>query len=63
MSKKISILVIFVIITGVFCADISAQNRKSVSANEVNGTFRYNFTGKYREFSNQVFLLKIIYLV
>ena len=34
-------------------------NRKSVSATEVNGTFRMNFTGKYREFWNDIKILAL----
>lgn len=35
-----------------FASDADAQ-RKSVSAAEVTGTFRMNFTGKFRKFANE----------
>ena len=59
MSKKISILVLFVIIAGVFCADISAQNRKAVSAKEVNGTYRDYFEGKFKGNFNEIKIFAI----
>lgn len=34
-------------------------SRASVSAAEVNGTFRMNFTGKYRDFSNDIKILAL----
>lgn len=38
----------------------AAQNaRKSVGAAEVNGTFRYNFTGPYRGSSNEIKILAL----
>ncbi|HRI02217.1 MAG TPA: hypothetical protein PLL77_00625 [Pyrinomonadaceae bacterium] len=60
MRKSIfSMLVVFGI-TCVFAVAASAQtSRSSVSAAEVNGTFRMNFQGKFRKFSNDVKILDL----
>ncbi len=42
-----------------FSSAMSAQSRASVSAAEVNGTFRMNFSGKFKEFSNDVKILAL----
>ena len=43
-----------------FAAAASAQNsRPSVSASEVNGTFRMNFTGKFKASSNDIKILAL----
>jgi hypothetical protein len=59
MSKKILILSFLLAITGFFCFDAKAQNRDSVSAKEVNGTFQYKFKGKFKDFSNQIKILAL----
>ncbi len=42
-----------------FSAGVAAQSRASVSAAEVNGTFRMSFTGKFKDFSNEVKILAL----
>ncbi|CAN5425811.1 hypothetical protein BH10ACI2_BH10ACI2_12550 [soil metagenome] len=43
-----------------FCSFAVAQtSRASVSAAEVNGTFRYNFTGKFKGTSNEIKILAL----
>lgn len=38
-----------------YASDLTAQSpRASVSASEVNGTFRYSFKGKYKDSSNEI---------
>ncbi len=59
MLKKILISIFFLLITGFFCFDVNAQNRASVSAKEVNGTFQSKFTGKFKEFSNEIKILAL----
>ena len=36
-----------------------AQSRKAVAASEVNGTFRMNFTGKFKNNSNEIKILAL----
>ncbi len=58
MRKSIFSMLVVLGLTVVFAFGASAQNsRKSVSAVEVNGTFRMNFQGKFRKFSNEVKIL------
>ncbi len=59
MFKKFLVLIVFAIVSSVFCIKTSAQNRKSVSASEVNGTFRYDFTGKFKGSSNEIKILAL----
>lgn len=40
-------------------AAVAQTSRKSVSAAEVNGTFKMNFSGKFRKFSNEIKLLAL----
>lgn len=56
---KIIILVLCsVVFTGLAAQSLSAQtSRKRVSATEVNGTFRMNFKGKFRDSSNEIKIL------
>jgi hypothetical protein len=39
--------------------EISAQNRKSVGASEVNGTFRSYFDGKFKDNYNEIKILAL----
>jgi hypothetical protein len=39
--------------------EAAAQNRKSVSAAEVNGTFRSNFTGRFKGSYNEIKILAL----
>jgi hypothetical protein len=49
-----------IIITGFCSVNLCAQAaRASVSASEVNGTFRYYFKGKYKESSNRIKILAL----
>ena len=58
MRKSIFSMLVVLGLTLVFAFGASAQtSRKSVSAAEVNGTFRMNFQGKFRKFSNEVKIL------
>ncbi len=59
MLKKILISSFFLAITLFFCFDVKAQTRASVSAKEVNGTFRFNFTGKFKGNSNEIKILAL----
>ncbi len=59
MLRKFLTLSFFLAITGIFCFEANAQNRDSVSAKEVNGTFRYNFTGKFKGNSNEIKILAL----
>jgi hypothetical protein len=51
MMKKL--LFICVILTSVGVTSVFAQ-RKAVSGAEVTGTFKYNFVGKFKDFSNEI---------
>lgn len=60
MRKSIFSVFVMLGFTFVFVFGASAQtSRKSVSASEVNGTFRMNFQGKFRKFSNEVKILAL----
>jgi len=60
MQKSIFSLFVVFGLTIVFALGASAQtSRKSVSAAEVNGTFRMNFQGKFRKFSNTIKILAL----
>ncbi len=48
--------IVFLMLVSTFSA---AQSRKSVSAAEVNGSFKMSFTGKYRDFSNDIKILAL----
>ena len=54
---KLLALTSFVFLCSV--VNVSAQDRKAVGAAEVNGTFRFNFSSKYREFSNEIKILAL----
>lgn len=60
MRKSIYLMLCVLGLAFVFAFGASAQtSRKSVSAAEVNGTFRMNFQGKFRKFSNEVKILAL----
>lgn len=59
MSKNFLILIFALIISGIFSLDAKAQTRDSVSAKEVNGTFQYKFTGKFKGNSNEIKILAL----
>jgi hypothetical protein len=59
MLRKIVIFVSIAVVTSLFSFTANAQNRKSVSASEVNGTYRFNFTGKYKGSSNEIKMLAL----
>ncbi len=52
-------LLIFTALTAVCLVTNAFGQRKSVSAKEVNGTFKMNYTGKAKDFSNQIDILAI----
>src|SRR5688500_4045695 len=60
MTKKL-LGIAAVLMFAAFCAsELFAQtSRASVPASEVNGTFRYNFTGKYRGSSSEIKILAL----
>lgn len=52
MARSIGIMLCALVL---LCASAAAQTgRKSVPASEVNGTFRMNFTGKFKGSSNEI---------
>lgn len=59
MNKSLTRLTIVFAVITLFSASAAAQSRSSVSAAEVNGTFRMNFSGKYKEFSNDIKILAL----
>ena len=60
MKLRIAPLLLIVGVLLSAATDISAQStRASVSASEVNGTFRMNFRGKFKDLSNEVKLLAL----
>jgi hypothetical protein len=60
MRKQINCLIFAFSCLMLFSAASAAQtSRPSVSAAEVNGTFRMNFKGKFKQFSNDVKILAL----
>ena len=60
MRKQLSCLILVVASLMLFSSVAAAQtSRASVSAAEVNGTFRMNFKGKFKQFSNEVKILAL----
>jgi hypothetical protein len=60
MPKKPVLILVVLAFTSVFAVSILGQtSRKSVTAAEVTGTFRHNFTGKFRGNSNEIRILSI----
>lgn len=59
MFRKMLILLAFTAVCFLFCLDVFAQDRKSVSAGEVNGTFQFSFKGKYKDFKNEIKILAL----
>lgn len=53
LRKSFIISTLFIAFIAVFAADADAQ-RKAVSGKEVTGTFKYEFTGKYKGSSNEI---------
>lgn len=51
------ILALFLLMLG--AAPAASQTRTSVSASEVNGTFKMNFAGKFRDLSNDLKILAL----
>ncbi|MCO5334508.1 MAG: hypothetical protein M9893_10970 [Pyrinomonadaceae bacterium] len=54
MRSKILAAFVISVCTVLFAADAAAQKRASVSGPEVTGTFRMNFTGKFKGNSNEI---------
>jgi hypothetical protein len=52
-------LLIFATMITICLATDTFGQRKSVSAKEVNGTFKMNYTGKAKDFSNQIDILAV----
>ena len=60
MRKSIFSMLVVLGFTLVFACEMNAQtSRQSVSAAAVNGTFRMNFQGKFRQFSNDIKILAL----
>lgn len=59
MYKNFCVLLVFAVVSVVFCVETLAQDRKSVSAKEVNGTFRSYFSGKFKGNSNEIKILAL----
>lgn len=59
MRKRISALIFALSCLMLFSGVAAAQARASVSAGEVNGTFRMNFSGKYKGNSNEIKILAL----
>lgn len=57
---KIFLIAVFALALACVCVfDAKAQTRNSVSAKEVNGTFQYKFTGKFKGSSNEIKILAL----
>ncbi|MEQ1604015.1 MAG: hypothetical protein ABL999_04030 [Pyrinomonadaceae bacterium] len=59
MRKRISAVIFAFSCLMLFSGAAAAQSRASVPAAEVNGTFRMNFTGKYKGSSNEIKILAL----
>jgi len=60
MRKKLPCLLFGVLFMMLLSSIAAAQtSRESVSAAEVNGTFKMNFKGKYKSFSNELKILAL----
>lgn len=60
MAKKLlSMTAAVVFAAGCAAESFSQASRASVPASEVNGTFRYNFTGKYKGSSSEIKILAL----
>lgn len=60
MRKQLFCLIFALGVMMAVSADAVAQtSRKSVSAAEVNGTFKMNFKGNFRKFSNEIKMLAL----
>lgn len=60
MRKRVICVGLALICLMLISVSASAQtSRKSVSAAEVNGTYRMNFRGKFRKFTNDIKLLAL----
>jgi len=60
MRKVVYLAVLALVFTGLFRSDAAAQkSRKAVSASEATGTFRMEFTGKYKGTYNEIRLLPL----
>ena len=60
MRKKLACLIFAVASLMLISSVVAAQtSRPSVSAAEVNGTYRMNFTGKYKDVSNEIKILAL----
>ena len=53
MTKKLPVILFILAFTGAFCTlGVAGKVGKSVTASEVTGTYRHNFTGKFRKTSS-----------
>ena len=60
MFTQLLAIVTLLVAAALFAAETDAQtSRASVPANEVNGIFRYDFTGKYRGSYNEIKILAL----
>lgn len=59
MRKQASVLIFALLGLMLFSGLAPAQSRASVSASEVNGTFRKSFSGKYKSSSSEIKIFAI----
>ena len=59
MRKRIFFVLFAFVALMSFSLSADAQSRKSVSASEVNGTFRMNFKGRFRDQANEIKILAL----
>jgi hypothetical protein len=60
MTKELLGMIAVLMLVAFCTSELFAQiSRASVPASEVNGTFRYNFTGKYRGSSSEIKILAL----
>ena len=60
MRKPVFCLIfVFAVMMSASTFAVAQSSRKSVSAAEVNGTFRSNFPGKFKDFSNEAKILAL----
>jgi len=59
MNKSLQRLFFVLSCLVLFSVTAAAQSRPTVPAAEVNGTFKMSFTGKFKEFSNEIKILAV----
>ena len=60
MTKQVLVMAAALVFGSILCGEMHAQtSRPSVPASEVNGTFRRNFTGKYKGSASEIRILAL----